>query len=184
MVALATGELMVAARRTVTALPADAAPAAVVAEIRSALGQLWPRVPPEAVREVLISAAELAAELGVTQMPDDLSVELAERYPGQLDGADGMLELTAEWITAGKPTRPGGFTPPTAFASSVAFDRAEDEETLTSLAALLAVSHLALAEREAAESEPEPEPDDYDPGPEVDDEGGMSEYRFPLGDPI
>lgn len=150
-IALATGELMVAARRTVTALPADAAPVAVVAEIRSALGQFWPRVPPEAVRDVLISAAELAAELGVTQMPDDLSVELAERYPGQLDGADGMLELTAEWITAGKPTGPGGFTPPAAFASSVAFDRAEDEETLTSLAALLAVSHLALAEREAAE---------------------------------
>ena len=27
------------------------------------------------------------------------------------------------------------------------------------------------------EPEDEPEPDDYDPGPEVDDEGGMSEYR-------
>lgn len=147
VVALATGELMVAARRTVAALP-DTTPAAVVAELRSALGQLWPRVPPEAVRDVLISAAELAADLGITQMPDDLSVELAELYPGQLDGADGMLELTAEWITAGKPTGPGGFTPPVAFASSVAFDRAEDEETLTSLAALLAVSHLALAERE------------------------------------
>jgi hypothetical protein len=26
--------------------------------------------------------------------------------------------------------------------------------------------------------EEEPEPDDYDPGPEVDDEGGMSEYRY------
>lgn len=25
---------------------------------------------------------------------------------------------------------------------------------------------------------PEPEPDDYDPGPEVDDEGGMSEHRY------
>jgi len=161
MVALATGELMVAARRTVAALPADAAPAAVVAEIRSALGQLWPGVPPEAVRDVLISAAELAAELGVTQMPDDLSVELAERYPGQLDGADGMLELTAGWITAGKPTGPGGFTPPVAFASSVAFDRAEDEETLTSLAALLAVSHLALAERETAERKHGP---DFVPG--------------------
>jgi hypothetical protein len=31
----------------------------------------------------------------------------------------------------------------------------------------------------STESEPEqePEPEDYDPGPEVDDEGGMSEYR-------
>jgi hypothetical protein len=26
--------------------------------------------------------------------------------------------------------------------------------------------------------ESEPEPEDYDPGPEVDDEGGMSEYRY------
>jgi hypothetical protein len=26
----------------------------------------------------------------------------------------------------------------------------------------------------------EPEPDEYDPGPEVDDEGGMSEYRYTL----
>ena len=26
----------------------------------------------------------------------------------------------------------------------------------------------------------EPEPDDFDPGPEVDDEGGMSEYRYIL----
>jgi hypothetical protein len=24
----------------------------------------------------------------------------------------------------------------------------------------------------------EPEPEDYDPGPEADDEGGMSEYRY------
>jgi hypothetical protein len=27
------------------------------------------------------------------------------------------------------------------------------------------------------DEEPEPEPEEYDPGPEVDDEGGMSEYR-------
>jgi hypothetical protein len=29
----------------------------------------------------------------------------------------------------------------------------------------------------ADDEEPEPEPGEYDPGPEVDDEGGMSEYR-------
>jgi hypothetical protein len=28
------------------------------------------------------------------------------------------------------------------------------------------------------DEEDEPEPGDYDPGPEVDDEGGASEYRF------
>jgi hypothetical protein len=26
----------------------------------------------------------------------------------------------------------------------------------------------------------EPEPEEHDPGPEVDDEGGMSEYRYIL----
>lgn len=31
--------------------------------------------------------------------------------------------------------------------------------------------------REELELE-EPEPGEYDPGPEVDDEGGMSEYRY------
>jgi hypothetical protein len=31
----------------------------------------------------------------------------------------------------------------------------------------------------------EPEPEEYDPGPEIDDEGGMSEYRHALpGDPF
>lgn len=34
-----------------------------------------------------------------------------------------------------------------------------------------------LAERGDEDQDQEPEPDDYDPGPEVDDEGGMSEYR-------
>jgi hypothetical protein len=31
----------------------------------------------------------------------------------------------------------------------------------------------------------EPEPEEYDPGPEIDDEGGMSEHRHALpGDPF
>jgi hypothetical protein len=32
------------------------------------------------------------------------------------------------------------------------------------------------------EPEEEPEPDPWDPGPEIDDEGGMSEYRYALPD--
>jgi len=28
--------------------------------------------------------------------------------------------------------------------------------------------------------DPDPEPEEYDPGPEIDDEGGMSEYRYVL----
>jgi hypothetical protein len=30
------------------------------------------------------------------------------------------------------------------------------------------------------DEEPKPEPEEYDPGPEIDDEGGMSEYRYLL----
>ncbi len=38
----------------------------------------------------------------------------------------------------------------------------------------------ALEDRQPdyAGDEPEPESGEYDPGPEVDDEGGMSEYRY------
>lgn len=153
-VALATGELMVTGRRAVAAylagLTADvlAEPAAAVAAVRADVEPLWPKVMPEAARDVMIAAAELACDLGVTELPADL----ADRYAGQLDGAEGMLELTGEWLAAGKSgPGPGGFTPPVAFASSVAFDRDEDDETLTSLAALLALSHLALADRHADE---------------------------------
>lgn len=31
-----------------------------------------------------------------------------------------------------------------------------------------------------AEPQDEPEPEDYDPGPECDDQGGMSEYRYAI----
>jgi hypothetical protein len=44
----------------------------------------------------------------------------------------------------------------------------------------LAETFTVLAETLADEPEPEPEPEEYDPGPEVDDEGGMSEYRYIL----
>ena len=37
------------------------------------------------------------------------------------------------------------------------------------------------ADPDEPEAEAEPEPDEYDPGPEDDDEGGMSEYRHYAG---
>ena len=46
------------------------------------------------------------------------------------------------------------------------------------LAEAFTVLSGALAGPELPEEEPEPEP--CDPGPEVDDEGGMSEYRYTL----
>jgi hypothetical protein len=48
---------------------------------------------------------------------------------------------------------------------------AELTEAFTAFSAALA------SEPGRPDEEPEPEP--YDPGPEVDDEGGMSEYRYP-----
>jgi hypothetical protein len=92
---------------------------------------------------VMITAAQVAVEAGVAVVPD----AAAAMFPGgHVDGADGMLELTGEWIAAGRPgpgSYPGGFMPPFAFASSVAFDRDEDDQTLTSVSVLLTLAHLA-----------------------------------------
>ena len=38
-----------------------------------------------------------------------------------------------------------------------------------------------MTSMEADLDEPGPEPEEYDPGPEVDDEGGTSEYRHSAG---
>jgi hypothetical protein len=150
-VASATADLFAAARRTVAALPLGADQAAAVAAVRSALGQLWPKVMPEAVRDVMVSAAQLACEYGVTELP---TAVVGQYTAGPLDGAAGMLELTGQWIAEGRPAPANGlFTPPMAFASSVAFDRDEDEETLTSLAALLALAaDVALADPRSYEA--------------------------------
>jgi hypothetical protein len=189
-VAIATGELMVTARRLTARLPrlAESAPeqlASAVAVVRAGiLDRLWAEVPPEAVRDVMVTAAETVYEAGVTEVPE----AIAAMFPGELDGAGGMLEMTSEHLAAGKPEpAPGRFTPPYAFASSVAFDRSEDDETLASLSVLLTLAHLAMPKhprdmtaeelRDYAGMDEDPEPDEYDPGPEVDDEGGMSEYR-------
>ena len=50
------------------------------------------------------------------------------------------------------------------------FDWEHDDRQL----ALEAIEHIVLADDE----EPEPEPEEHDPGPEVEDEGGMIEYRY------
>lgn len=148
-VALATGELMVTARRLTARLPrlAESSPeqlAAAVAVVRAGVLELWPQVMPEAARDVMLTCAETACEAGVREVPG----AVADMLPGELDGAAGMLELTAEWIAAGRPERAaGGFAPPYAFASSVAFDRDEDTETLASVSVLLTLAHLALPVR-------------------------------------
>jgi predicted nucleic acid-binding Zn-ribbon protein len=64
-----------------------------------------------------------------------------------------------------------------------ALDRIGDLEKQTPQAQQLQLeADLAAADLAASgyDRYDEPEPDDYDPGPEVDDEGGMSEYRYTL----
>jgi hypothetical protein len=74
-----------------------------------------------------------------------------------------MLQLTAEWVAAGSPDPGARFTPPVAYASSAAFDRGEDADTLAAVALLLAVAHPAG---------PGPELDDGDAWPPVCPECG------------
>jgi hypothetical protein len=161
-VALATGELMARGRRAVAAWP-DVRPnelPALVNEVRITVSELWPRVPPEAARDVLVAAAELACRAGVTEVP----AELGEVYAGELDGAEGMLALTREWLAETYASdRREATPPPVAFASSVAFDRDEDAETLTSLAVLLVLAHVAA--RDAAEARELAEHQAAEPGP-------------------
>lgn len=157
VIALAMAEMMTAARRA-TSPGAD--PTAAVAAIRAELAPLWPRVPPESARDVLVMAAELAWQHGARSLPDGLADQTAE-WLLEMTGQDDVPEA-------------GAIGSARAFASSVAFDRDEDAETFATVAVVLAA---ALTSEPEPDELAEPEPDDYDPGPEVDDEGGMSEYR-------
>jgi hypothetical protein len=134
--ALMFAEIMAAGRRAAIAASEDLAEAA--AAVQAALTPLWPRVVPEAARDVLVTCAQIAVSRGVTELP---------ATAGNVTAA-AVLELTAEWAAAGS-TDPGArFTPPVAYASSAAFDRDEDAETFAAAALLLAVAHPAAPARE------------------------------------
>jgi hypothetical protein len=145
-VALQTAELLTLARRATMGLPrlAEQTPeglrsAVQVMEIR--LAEVWPHVVPETARDVMLAAARIACDARLRQVPE----AILEAFPNtQTMTADAVLELTAEWVDAGEPDPGAGFTPPVAYASSAAFDRDEDEETLVSLAVLLTLAHLAI----------------------------------------
>ncbi len=134
--ALMFGELMAAGRRAAIAASEDLAEAA--AAVQSALTPLWPRVVPEAARDVLTTCAQIAVSRGVTELPATVDNVTAA----------AVLELTAEWAAAGSPGPGARFTPPVAYASSAAFDRDEDAGTLAAVALLLAVAHPAAPARE------------------------------------
>src|ERR1700740_2223514 len=165
-IALATGELMIAGKRAVEALAPGSGPAVAAAAVLVAIRPLWHRVMPEAARDVMVAAAQLACQNGPAGRP----AGLVEEYgPGPLDAATGMLEMTAEHEAASWPEpQPGRTSPPLAFASTGAFDRDEDDATLTSLAALLAVAHLRLAERDALDDAELADVQAAEPGPRED----------------
>jgi hypothetical protein len=126
--ALMFGELMAAGKRAATAGPGGLAAAA--AAVQAAITPLWPRVVPEAARDVLVACAELAVTRGVTALPAGIADETAA----------GILELAA---ASSSPALVGGFIPHVAYASSAAFDRDEDAATLSAVALLIAVAHPA-----------------------------------------
>lgn len=132
-------ELLGMAQRTVAGQPSGTAAADAAAAVRAEVEPVWSHVVPEAARDVMIAAAQLAVGRGVAELPADV----AERYGARaVVAAVDMIDLTREWVAAGEPRAPGGFPPPVALASSVAFDRDEDDWTLTSVAVLLALAHL------------------------------------------
>ena len=89
--ALMFGELMAAGRRAAIAAPDDLAEAA--AAVQAALTPLWPRVVPEAARDVLTTCAQIAVNRGVTELPASA---------GSITAAT-VLELTAEWVGRRQP---------------------------------------------------------------------------------
>jgi hypothetical protein len=128
--ALMFGELMAAGRRAAVNGPGDLAGAA--ATVRAVIPPLWPRVTPEAARDVLVACAELAVAQGVTGLPGE---------SGDITAGD-MLELAAGHAAAGSPPA-GGLAPHVAYASSAAFDREEDAAVLDSVCLLLVLAHPA-----------------------------------------
>lgn len=140
VITMHTTELIVTGRQTWHKLSANGGLAVVPAVdgIAAALRQLWPSIPPESARDALCIAARAAVVGGITEVP--------VRDPDFT--ASTMLELTAELLAAdpghqvtGAPIGPR-MNPPLAFASSCAFDREEDAETLHSLAVLCVLAEM------------------------------------------
>jgi hypothetical protein len=143
-------DLMIAGERAALGAPPGHLPAAVSA-VRKALTPKWPLVHPEAARDVLITCAELAVGRNVASVP-------AEAGPDVI--ADAMLELTAGWVAAGRPS--SRFTPPAAYASSAAFDRDDDKATFAAVCLLLALAHPASEAAYPAAGDYDGEWDEYD----------------------
>lgn len=136
-VALMIGELWAMGRRLTDSRPAYHETNAKqlnmsIQIVREGIAKrLWANTPPETVRDILLLTAEICCNSGLSKLPDWLDTSHAK----------WMLEVTQGWIDAGKPTTPN-FSPPYAYASSVAFDRNEDTETLDTVAVLLTIAHL------------------------------------------
>ena len=136
--ALGFGELMAAGARAARATAGEGLPAAIAA-VREAVIPLWPQTVPEAARDVLIACADLAVTRHqVFNIDPALDPSVIVRT---------MLDFTAARAAGTQPDRAGGFPPPQAFASSVAFDRDDDAAVLKAVCVLLAIAHPASAGR-------------------------------------
>ena len=127
VITLIFAEIMAVGRRSAIVASDDLAEAA--AAVQAALTPMWPQVVPEAARDVLTTCAQIAVSRGVRELPPAVSNITAAT----------MLDLTAGWVAAGSPG--ARFTPPVAYASSVAFDRSGNDETFAAVALLMAVAH-------------------------------------------
>lgn len=129
MAALMFAEVMVTGKRAAEAAGDDLA--AATAAVRAAITPMWPQLVPEVARDVLMTSARLTVARGVTELPAGTEDPTAAT----------TLELTATWVAAGSPDPGGRGGPPSAWASSVAFDRDEEPELLAAVCLLLALAH-------------------------------------------
>ncbi|HUY51662.1 MAG TPA: hypothetical protein VMV92_39160 [Streptosporangiaceae bacterium] len=136
-VAAGTVKLMTLARRHAQSVPwLSCSPRTVRKVILAAVEPAWDSITPEVARDVMITAAEKVLRAGYTITPDEVSDRTA----------DSLLELTRAHQ---RPDADRGINPPRAFASSRAFDRDADRETLQTVCVLLALAHIRQLEQEA-----------------------------------
>jgi hypothetical protein len=134
-------------------------PGGAGAVVQEAITALWPRTTPEAVADVLATCADMVVGRGVIVGPGGY-VSVLDEW-GHCPVAADMLAITAEWAANGRPGPTNGpFTPPTALALSMAFDRDEDAAVLYGTTVLLALAHQRTNEDLAAEAGEDDDEDD------------------------
>jgi hypothetical protein len=108
----------------------------------------------------------------MTRIPLDLIKDLHKSYDLHTEFASTILEAAMAWTrVADDWARIGN--------GDMAGAYLECASTVLDLANRTVAP--GCMEDQSLSLRPEPEPREYDPGPEIDDEGGMSEYRNAYG---